>query len=136
MGRSASVIECGENAWRTSFLDEVTDNFVVKVLDRCPLDLFSHILFLFCLERKLDENLLKLLVHVVDAKLLERIVLEDFEPVDVEYPYKSAVGLPRRHRDIYAGNNPFEKIVVDCFRKGIATCSGLRRIKRYIVYGA
>lgn len=39
---------------------------------------------LLCLERELNEDLLQLLVHVIDAELLKSIALEDFEPVNVQ----------------------------------------------------
>jgi hypothetical protein len=39
------------------------------------LDLFSDVFFLFSLEGELNENLLKFLVDVVDAKLFELIRL-------------------------------------------------------------
>lgn len=42
------------------------------------------VLLLFVLEGELDEDLLQLLVHVVDAKLLEAVSTEDLEPVDVQ----------------------------------------------------
>ena len=47
--------------------------------DRSPFDLFSDILLLLSLERELNEDLLKLFIDVVDAQLLERVVLEDLE---------------------------------------------------------
>jgi hypothetical protein len=36
-----------------------------------PLDLLLHVLFLLGLQGQLDEDLLQLLVHVVDAKLFD-----------------------------------------------------------------
>ena len=75
MSRCACVVEGGKNAWRATFFDEVTDDLVVEVLDRRPFDLFPDVFLLFCLECELDEDLLQLLVDVVDAELLERIVL-------------------------------------------------------------
>jgi hypothetical protein len=48
-------------------------------LDWGPLDLLAHIFLLLRLERELDEDLLQFLVDVVDAQLLEAVVLEDFE---------------------------------------------------------
>ena len=44
-------------------------------LDGRPLDLLSDVLLLLGLERELDEDLLQLLVDVVDAELLEGVVL-------------------------------------------------------------
>lgn len=80
------VIEGGEDARWAALLDEVAHNLVVEVLDRRPLDLFCSILLLFCFEGELDEDLLELLVDVVDAQLLEGVVLEDLEAEDVLQP--------------------------------------------------
>ena len=41
---------------------------------------------LFGLQRQLDEYLLELFVHKVDAKLLEPVLLEDLEAVNVQNP--------------------------------------------------
>ena len=40
--------------------------------------------YLFCLESQLDEYLLQFLVHIVDAELLEPILLENLETVNVK----------------------------------------------------
>ncbi len=69
------VVECGEDTWRTTFFDEITNDLVVEVLDWCPLYLFPDVLLLFGLEGELNEDLLKLLVDVVDTELLKRVVL-------------------------------------------------------------
>lgn len=71
MCRGARIVEGRKDAWWASFLNQVTDNLVVEVLDRRPFDLFSDILFLLRLERQLDENLLQFLIDVVDAKLFK-----------------------------------------------------------------
>jgi hypothetical protein len=67
MGRSCSVIQSGENSGWAAFFDEIAHNLVVKVLDGGPLDLLANILFLFGLQGKLYEDLLKFLVDVVDT---------------------------------------------------------------------
>jgi hypothetical protein len=43
------------------------------------LDLFSDIFFLLSLQCKFDEYLLQLFIDIVDAKLLERVVLETLQ---------------------------------------------------------
>ena len=69
------VVQGGEDTGRTAFFDKVAHNLVVEVLDRRPLDLLADVLLLLRLEGKLDEDLLELFVDVVDAQLLERVVL-------------------------------------------------------------
>ena len=71
----ADVIEHGEDAGRGLSFDEVAHDLVVKVLDGLPLDSLLRVLFLLSLERELDEELLQLLVDIVDAELLESVVL-------------------------------------------------------------
>lgn len=83
MSSGTGIVECCEDAGRSLFFNEVAHNFVVEELDRCPLDLFSVILFLLPLQSQLDEDLLQLLIDVVDAELLERVVLEDLETEDI-----------------------------------------------------
>ena len=53
-------------------------------VDKLPLDTFAFVLFLFEDEHGVVEELLQLLVGVVDAQLLERVDLENFETGDVE----------------------------------------------------
>lgn len=55
--------------------DQIAHNLVVEVLDGGPLNAFPLVLFLFSLQRQLNEELLKLLVNIVDAELLESIFL-------------------------------------------------------------
>ena len=75
MRSGASVVKCGENPRGLAFLNEITDNFVIEVVDRRPFDLLPDVFFLLGLERQLNKDLLEFLVHIVDAKLLERVVL-------------------------------------------------------------
>lgn len=58
MGSGDGIVESGKDTGRSLFFDEIADDFVVKVVDWCPFDLFSSVLFLFRLESELDENLL------------------------------------------------------------------------------
>ena len=52
---------------------------VVEVVDVDPLDALALVLLLLLLEHELDEELLQLLVAVVDAELLEAVVVEHLE---------------------------------------------------------
>ena len=58
-------------------LNEFTDDLVVEVVNRSPFDPLLHILLLLCLQRQLNEDLLKLLIHKVDAELLKSIFLNE-----------------------------------------------------------
>ena len=58
MGGGDGIVESGKDTGRSLFFNEIADDFVVKVVDWCPFDLFSGVLFLFRLESELDENLL------------------------------------------------------------------------------
>jgi hypothetical protein len=58
VGSGDGIVESGKDTGRSLFFDEIADDFVVKVVDWCPFDLFSSVLFLFRLESELDENLL------------------------------------------------------------------------------
>ena len=58
MGGGDGIVEGGKNTGRSLFFDEIADDFVVKVVDWSPLDLFSGVLFLFRLESELNEDLL------------------------------------------------------------------------------
>src|ERR1700676_1087017 len=76
MRRCAGIIQRSKNSGRSLFLDEITQDLVVEILDGCPLDLLPNVLFLLCLECQFNEDLLQLLVDIVYAKLLERIILK------------------------------------------------------------
>ena len=56
-------------------LYEFADNPVVEVVYGYPFDALLHVLLLLCLESQLDEDLLQLLVHKVDAELLKPVFL-------------------------------------------------------------
>ena len=58
VGSGDGIVESGEDTGGSLFFNEIADDFVVKVVDWSPFDLFSGVLFLFCLEGELDENLL------------------------------------------------------------------------------
>lgn len=57
---------------------------VVLKLNALPSYVFFYVFFLLHLEHLLVEYLLKFFIRVVDAKLLERIVLENLETKDVQ----------------------------------------------------
>ena len=57
---------------------------VVFERDALPLDTFLLVLFLLQREHVLIELLLKLLICVVDAQLLERVLREDLKTKDIK----------------------------------------------------
>jgi hypothetical protein len=57
-----------KNSYLLSF-NQITNDFVVEILDWSPINLFSCIFFLLCLQCVLDENLLKFLVYIVDTEI-------------------------------------------------------------------
>ena len=57
---------------------------VVFERDALPLDAFLLVLFLLQREHVLIELLLKLLICIVDAQLLERVLREDLKTKDIK----------------------------------------------------
>ena len=70
-----SVVQRSEDTRRSFLFNEIADDFVIEILDGCPFDFFTHVLFLFRFECKFDEDLLQFFVDVIDAELFERVVL-------------------------------------------------------------
>jgi len=84
LGDDALFVEEDEDTVRT-LVDEIDGGLRVKTeVDEGPVDLFTEVLFLFELEHVVVEELLELLVGVVDADLLEGVLLEDFETSNIE----------------------------------------------------
>ena len=52
-------------------LDQVTDDFVIKILNMFPFDALPPVLLLLRLKRQLNEELLKLFIAEVDAELFK-----------------------------------------------------------------
>jgi len=75
LGEVASIIQDGKQTnWLLRF-NQITANLVVEELNILPLNAFGVVLFLFCLQGELDENLLESLVYVIDAQLFETVFL-------------------------------------------------------------
>lgn len=81
MGSCAGIVECRKDTRRSLSFNEITHDLIVEILNWRPLDLLADVFFLLSLQGELNEDLLKLLVHIVDAQLLEGIVVA----VTVEY---------------------------------------------------
>ena len=136
MGRSSRIIEGGEDTGRPSFLNEVTHDLVVEVLDRGPFNLLAHVFFLLSFQRQLNEDLLEFFVDIVDAELLERVVLEDFEAIYVEYANDLVVCLAGFHRNVNTGDDPLEEVIVDSLGKGVSAGCCLSWIEGDVIYRA
>lgn len=75
MGSCGSVIQGGEDTGRSFALDKLTDDGVVEVFNRRPLDLLSNVFLLFGFESQFDKDLLEFFVDVVDTELFKAVVL-------------------------------------------------------------
>mmetsp|Transcript_38632 Transcript_38632/g.97283 ORF Transcript_38632/g.97283 Transcript_38632/m.97283 type:complete len:293 (-) Transcript_38632:1209-2087(-) len=119
-GEVDHVVEEGEHSGRALALDEIAADLVVEELDRLPLDLLASVLVLLLLQGEVDEDLLQLLVHVVDAELFKPIFFKNLKTVNVEHtdgepdsPGVFAKGL------IDAHNDPVKEARVNRLRQGV-----------------
>ena len=119
MGSCAGIIQSGENTRRALVLDQRAHHLVVKVLDRSPLDLLAGILILFCLESQLNENLLQLFVDIVDTQLFERVLLKNFESINIQDTNRIGDRTSSSQRLIDTLYNPIEQIEVNSLGQGI-----------------
>ena len=67
-------------------LKQIYTVLVIHELYLSPLDIFLLVLLLLHGEHVLVELLLQLLIGVVDAQLLETVLLEDLEAKDIQQP--------------------------------------------------
>ena len=93
MDLCTSVVEESHNSRRVLSLNEITDDFVVEVVDLGPLDPLLYVLFLFSLQRQLDKNLLELFVHKVDTGVRIALV-EKFTDQNCSNPLLSKISNP------------------------------------------
>lgn len=64
--------------------DEVADGYVVRVGDGRPFKPFLDVFFLLFLKCNFDNALVKLLVAVIDDKLLKAVHFQFLEAVDIQ----------------------------------------------------
>eukprot|EP00732_Lithocolla_globosa_P000970 Lithocolla_globosa_v1_NODE_401_length_4166_cov_3.956458.p2 type:complete len:157 gc:universal NODE_401_length_4166_cov_3.956458:1282-812(-) len=76
-------VQNGENTNSLSS-DEVDHGLIIDEVDMIPLDSFCHIDGLLQFEGVVIEVLLKHLIGKIDAKLLERIELENLKPKNIQ----------------------------------------------------
>jgi len=127
----ADIIEKREKTRGVLTLDKIAHDLVVEELDGCPLDTFCDVLFLLFLEGLLNEVLLKLLINVVDAELLETVVVKDLETEDIKNADNASVRkLPFVECKIDLVDEVSEKTVVKITGKGITGTLSLGEVKR------
>jgi len=137
-GRTTLSVDCGANiikkrekTWRILTLDKIAHDLVVEELDRSPLDTFSDVLFLLFLKSLLDEVLLQLLINVVDAELLETVVLKDLETEDIKDTDNASVRkLPLVKGKINLVHKVSEKTVIKITSKCVTSTLSLSKVKR------
>jgi len=84
LGHDTLFVEKDEDTVGT-LVDEIDGGLRVKTeIDEGPVYLFLQVLLLFELEHVVIEELLQLLVGVVNANLLEAVLLENFETSNIE----------------------------------------------------
>ncbi len=57
------------------WFNQIAADLIIKILNRFPLDALLLVLVLLGAQRQIDEDLLELLVHKVDAELLKAVFL-------------------------------------------------------------
>lgn len=83
-----------------------------------PTDSFPFIFILLLFQDQLNEQLLQFLVAIVDAQLLETVVIEDFETVDVQNADDRMAAMfdhvfGHHNAVVHALNDPGEKTFID-----------------------
>src|SRR4051812_4948965 len=84
-GHDTVFIETREDTNGIGQLDQINCRLqVFSEVDELPLDLLSGVLLLLQDEHVVVEELLQLLVRIVDAKLLEAVIVEDFKTSNIK----------------------------------------------------
>mmetsp|Transcript_13467 Transcript_13467/g.20804 ORF Transcript_13467/g.20804 Transcript_13467/m.20804 type:complete len:1191 (+) Transcript_13467:1954-5526(+) len=89
-----------------------------------PLDLFALVFFLLQLEHVVVEELLEPFVGVIDAKLLEAVLLENLETSNIQHTDEGR-GIRASQNLVHSVDNPQETTVVDLLGEGITRVNGL-----------
>ncbi|KAJ8525499.1 hypothetical protein ON010_g15616 [Phytophthora cinnamomi] len=131
---SALLVQQRENTVLLGVLDQVAHDLVVEELDVLPAQTFTTVALLLALERLADEELLQLLVHVVDAELLEGVDLEDLEAVDVQ-DADAVVDVALLARDVRvdARDDPVEDLLVERAHDRVADLLGLAGVEQHLL---
>ena len=97
LGKGALLVQQREHAHRF-LLYEIQAELVILERHAADVDPLALVLLFFQLEQVSVELRLQPLVGVVYAQLFERVVLEELEPVDVQYAYRRPLRNPVRVR--------------------------------------
>lgn len=111
---------------------QLANFFIVKILDRLPLNFFTSILLLFRFQCQLDKKLLQLFVAVVDAKLFKTITAKYFKTINVKQPdhiFSIFVSMIAK-RIVQLSNQPAKQSFVNRFGQCITSIDGLITRKR------
>ena len=122
-----------ENRWSSVFLNHVDSMLIIFERDTLPLYTLLLVLFLLQSKHVLVELLLKLLVCIVDAQLLEWILSKDLESKNIEQAYESQLvlfsvgfgfsrcGILYRYRQVNLLDNPAEDSSVEMFAEWVSS---------------
>jgi hypothetical protein len=106
-------------------VNEINGHLGIKTeINEGPIDLLTHVLLLFELEHVVVEELLQLLIGVVDANLLEGILLEDFESGNIQNTNEE-LGLFGVKHLVHPLHDPKEESSVDGLGQSITRVSSL-----------
>ena len=122
------ILHGRENTDWPDLFDKITNNLVIKILDRCPLNLLPGVLLLLCLESELNEDLLQLLIDVVNAQLFETVLFENLEAVNIQDTDCVGSWLSCLEGLVDALYDPVEKVAVDGHSQGISSSLRLGRV--------
>mmetsp|Transcript_18537 Transcript_18537/g.55887 ORF Transcript_18537/g.55887 Transcript_18537/m.55887 type:complete len:300 (-) Transcript_18537:1458-2357(-) len=115
-------------------LDEVHAQLVVLEVHVRPVDALAAVHLLLQLEQVPVELLLQALVGVVDAQLLEAVLLEALEAVDVQDGQAGAAGalVTHRQRLVDLVHQPPEERCIDGLGEGIPGVQGCLHLELYV----
>lgn len=65
-------------------LHQITNDFVVEILNGSPLNILPFVFILFLLQNQFYEQLLEFFVAVVYTELFKTVDLEDFETINIQ----------------------------------------------------
>jgi hypothetical protein len=125
VGSRAGIVHSSENARGSLLLDKIAHNLVVEKVDGGPLNALSDVLLLLGLEGQFNKDLLQLLVDIVNAELLERVLLKNLESVNIQNADSVGVSTTLAKGDVDTTDDPLEEVVVDSLAKSVPDSSSL-----------
>mmetsp|Transcript_6207 Transcript_6207/g.11770 ORF Transcript_6207/g.11770 Transcript_6207/m.11770 type:complete len:328 (-) Transcript_6207:1073-2056(-) len=117
-----------------SFLDKIDTLLVVSKVDSFHADILLGIRLLLENENVLVEMLLKFLVGIIDAQLLEAVLLEALEPKNIQ-DTNHASTLEKIvfhfHGEIAVVDDKIKNFGIQETSKGVSSCCGLHRFEKH-----